>query len=1267
MNKINEELINKIKDLKRQLKLRLSKEENSEYFQNEEKDKRANELILANKEKEKRAGELIIANKEKKKRADELILANSELDFQNEEKEKRADELVIANKELAFQNEEKGKRADELILANSELDFQNEEKEKRADELVIANKELAFQNEEKGKRADELAIANKELTFQNEEKDKRANELILANQEKEKRADELAIANKELTFQNEEKDKRANELILANKEKEKRADELATANKELDFQNEEKGKRADELAIANKELTFQNKEKGKRADELAIANKELAFQNEEKGKRADELAIANKELAFQNEEKEKRAEELVLANTELAFQNEEKGKRADELAIANKELTFQNEEKEKRANELVLANKELAYQMELENYRSEMERVALDLMRLIKTANAPIFGIDSKGLVNEWNQTSEKITGFAKDEVLGKDLVQTYITEDYKESVKKVLDDALLGKETANYEFPLFAKDGTRVMVLLNSSTRRDVNGEITGVLGVGQDITELAKNRTETESIAKELRQFIETANAPIFGIDNQGLVNEWNQTSEDITGFTKNEVLGKDLVQTYITEDYQEAVKKVLDNALLGTETTNYEFPLFAKDGTRVMVLLNSSTRRNANGKITGVLGVGQDITQIDKLRTASESIAKELRQFIETANAPIFGIDNQGLVNEWNQTSEDITGFTKGEVLGKDLVQTYITEGYQEAVKKVLDNALLGIETANYEFPLFAKDGTRVMVLLNSSTRRDANGKITGVLGVGQDITQIDKLRTASESIAKELIQFIDTANAPIFGIDNQGLVNEWNQTSEDITGFTKNEVLGKDLVQTYITEDYQEAVKKVLDNALLGTETANYEFPLFAKDGTRVMVLLNSSTRRDANGKITGVLGVGQDITQIDTLRTASESIAKELRQFIETANAPIFGIDNQGLVNEWNQTSEDITGFTKNEVLGKDLVQTYITEDYQEAVKKVLDNALLGEETANFEFPLFTKDKKPLMVLLNSSTRRNANGEVTGVLGVGQDITELVGYRKKLELKVNQRTLKLNEALKKEKELNELKSKFVSTASHEFRTPLSAINFAAGSIKKYWTKMEPTMIEKKLNKIEDQVMHMKKLLDDVLIVGQAEAGKIMYNPVYVNLGDFINEIIEEVDNSYNKLHKILLIDTEELKSSTIFIDEKLGRNIFINIISNAVKFSPNADKVTIEFSSEKNYTVISVTDFGIGIPKSELTNIFNPFTRGENVDLIQGTGLGLSIVKGAIDVLGGKIIVNSTIGNGTSFTVKIPKTKIDLINRKRTIS
>jgi PAS domain S-box-containing protein len=581
------------------------------------------------------------------------------------------------------------------------------------------------------KGANEILKNQKELAFQNEEK--------------EKRADELALANTELAFQN--------------KEKEKRADELALANTELAFQNKEKEKRADELALANTELAFQNEEKEKRADELALANTELAFQNKEKEKRTDELALANTKLAFQNKEKEKRAEELALANTELAFQNREKEKRAEELALANTELAFQNREKEKRADELILANKELTFQKKLEGYRSEMERVALELTLLIDTANAPIFGIDNKGLVNEWNQTSEKITGFTKDEVLGNDLVQTYITEDYRESVKKVLENALEGKETANYEFPLFAKDGERIMVLLNSSTRRNAAGEITGVLGVGQDITEIDKLRTASESIAKELRQFIETANAPIFGIDSHGLVNEWNETSEKITGFKKVDVLGKDLVQTYITEDYQEAVKKVLNDALLGTETANYEFPLFSKDNQRVMVLLNSSSRRNADGKIVGVLGVGQDISQIHKLRTETEAVAKELRQFIETANAPIFGIDAKGKVNEWNQTSEKITGFKKEEVLGKDLVETYITEDYREAVKLVLDNALKGKETANFEFPLFSKDNQRVMVLLNSSSRRNADGKIVGVLGVGQDISQMDNYKTNLEDTVKK----------------------------------------------------------------------------------------------------------------------------------------------------------------------------------------------------------------------------------------------------------------------------------------------------------------------------------------------------------------------------------------------------------------------------------------------------------------------------------------------------------------------------
>ncbi|HBL76246.1 MAG: hypothetical protein A2W90_09875 [Bacteroidetes bacterium GWF2_42_66] len=163
--------------------------------------------------------ELEFQNREKGKRADELIIANIELAFQNKEKEKRAAELIIANKELIFQNREKEKRADEFIIANIELAFQNKEKEKRAAELIIANKELIFQNREKGKRADELIIANRELAFQNKEKEIRAAELI--------------IANKELAFQNNEKEKRANEYSILNEELTRSLNQIQNINNEL--------------------------------------------------------------------------------------------------------------------------------------------------------------------------------------------------------------------------------------------------------------------------------------------------------------------------------------------------------------------------------------------------------------------------------------------------------------------------------------------------------------------------------------------------------------------------------------------------------------------------------------------------------------------------------------------------------------------------------------------------------------------------------------------------------------------------------------------------------------------------------------------------------------------------------------------------------------------------------------------------------------------------------------------------------------------------
>jgi PAS domain S-box-containing protein len=971
----------------------------------------------------------------------------------------------------------------------------------------------------------------------------------------------------------------------------------------------------------------------------------------------------------------KASDKLNLANVKLSFQNEEKNRQADELADLKVEFAQQvyclNEaaivsETDAAGNILFVNDKFceiFGYQRDEligKNHRmlkseKQSDAVFIDMWATISAGNVwkgEVINKEKKDHIFH----SVDMTVMPFKDLNGKIIKYVAILFDITPGIEQTTQLAVANKalaiqngekekradelDIANIELAFQNKEkDERASELILANKEKEKRADELAIAN-----KELAFQNKEKDKRAREL--VLANQELAIQNEEKEKRVAELAKTMYEIARQNEEkDKRAKELAKTMFQISYQNEEKEKRANELILANKEKEKRAAELAIANKELAFQNKEKDKRADELI---------LANKEKDKRVKElAIAKELRQFIETSNTPIFGIDKFGLINEWNQASEKVTGYKKEETLGSNWVK-YTPDGSENDARKVLSLALKGKQTSSFEFSARAKNGKKIILLVNSSTRRDSAGQITGVLAVGQDITALAKNRAETESIAKELIQFIDTANAPIFGIDTQGQVNEWNQASEKITGYKKSEVLEKGLVQTYITEDYRKSVKKVLDDALLGKETANFEFPLFNKNGKRVMVLLNSSTRRDANGTITGVLGVGQDISEMDNLRTISESIAKELRQFIETANAPIFGIDSEGLVNEWNQTSEKITGFKKDDVFGKDLVRTYITQDYRKSVKKVLDDALLGKETANFEFPLFTKNSERVMVLLNSSTRRDTNGKISGVLGVGQDITELVGYRNELETKVEERTIKLNQALAKQKELNELKSKFVSTASHEFRTPLSAINFAAGSIKKYWGKMDPLIVEKKLHKIEDQVLHMTRLLDDILIVGQAGAGGLRNNPLPVNLGGFIEEIIEEVYTSLEQSHQILLIDPEKLINTDILIDEKLGRNIFINLISNAIKYSPDDKKINIEFSSDKNYIIISVTDFGIGISPSELKTIFTPFSRGKNVDLIQGTGLGLSIAQEAIDAIGGEIIVESTLGSGTSFIVKIQK-------------
>lgn len=274
-----------------------------------------------------------------------------------------------------------------------------------------------------------------------------------------------------------------------------------------------------------------------------------------------------------------------------------------------------------------------------------------------------------------------------------------------------------------------------------------------------------------------------------------------------------------------------------------------------------------------------------------------------------------------------------------------------------------------------------------------------------------------------------------------------------------------------------------------------------------------------------------------------------------------------------------------------------------------------------------------------------------------DGKPVRMIGAMQDVTELTLYRQFLEKEVDERTRELKEALNKEKEALELKAKFVSIASHEFRTPLSSISISAGFIKKYRERLQPDEIDKKLGNIERQVTLMADLLNDVLTLGKMEAGKLDVRKIELST-DIFWELIQEVSEAKGTKPAIRL--TAEALPMTIFTDEKLIRNIVINLLTNGIKFSPNTDELLMNMYCDRGKLYLTVADSGIGIPPEDLKNLFTSFSRASNSDAIEGTGLGLSIVKKAVDLLHGTISVKSTLGQGTTFDVAIPVENPDKI-------
>ena len=233
---------------------------------------------------------------------------------------------------------------------------------------------------------------------------------------------------------------------------------------------------------------------------------------------------------------------------------------------------------------------------------------------------------------------------------------------------------------------------------------------------------------------------------------------------------------------------------------------------------------------------------------------------------------------------------------------------------------------------------------------------------------------------------------------------------------------------------------------------------------------------------------------------------------------------------------------------------------------------------------------------------------------------------------------------------LSEALDKERQLNEIKSRFVSMASHEFRTPLSSVLSSASLLAKYTTTEQQANRDRHINRIKESVKHLNDLLEDFLSLGKLDEGKIGAVFSGFNLPEAIQDTVDDMKGIVKEGQKI---EYHHEGAGWIESDKKLLRNILINLISNAVKFSEANSTIHINSAVKDSLATITVRDEGIGISEEDQGHLFSSFLRGKNALNIQGTGLGLHIVKRYADLLGGTINLQSKLGEGTAITLQIP--------------
>lgn len=607
-----------------------------------------------------------------------------------------------------------------------------------------------------------------------------------------------------------------------------------------------------------------------------------------------------------------------------------------------------------------------------------------------------------------------------------------------------------------------------------------------------------------------------------------------------------------------------------------------------------------------------------------RVQKLKEALSESEKRFRAIFNDAAIGITLADIEGHPLEVNSAFQKMVGYSRRE-LRKMFFTNFTHPEDVDLDLKEYEEMKAGLrESFNAEKRYLRKDGRPIWVNLTVSLVRDEEGEPKFTVGVVRDITEHKRVDEALGESEKRFRQFFEHNPVYCYLVSLDGLIINVNRTALKTSGYKKEELLGKPLEIIYAPEYLSSAYQLSLTWKRKGGGPEK-ELVILTKDGRRRTVIVNAAPVKDKRGKTAFLILTQDDITD----RKRAEENLRLYSKAVEEAPDGVQVVDLEGKVLYSNKAVERIHGFAPEELLGKDVSELNVDLG---VAKKVILPSVRAYGSWSGELLVKHKDRRTITVWLKAAMVKDNKGAPLAMVGIMRDVTD-------------------------QRELEKHKDDFISVATHELKTPLTSIKLFSQILRKKVAFFPDGQLASLSSQIDSQADKLINLVRNLLDATKLESGKITFKRDSFSLDNLLKEVVKDIQVIDGQRRIII----ESKKGKIIKGDRYRLHQVLTNLLTNAVKHSPESGKIIIKVLPSKDEVLVGVQDFGEGIPKYKQAHLFERFyqahSSSEGKEHFFGTGLGLYISSEIIKSHGGRIWLESEPGKGSIFYFTLPTRQV----------